>query len=57
MKANTEHDQSSTALSNILKADPKLVQASMDADKAARAAKRESEVAASLSGHDPDDPA
>jgi hypothetical protein len=47
---DTEHDQFSAALRNILKADPKAVQASMDADKAARAAKREAKKSASASG-------
>jgi hypothetical protein len=33
MNTSSEHDQFSTALKNILRADPKVVQASMAADK------------------------
>lgn len=50
MKTSTEHDQFSAALRSILKADPKAVQASMEADKMEREAKRKAKKAASASG-------
>ncbi len=53
-EAESEHDQFVSALKSIFRADPKAVQASMDADKEIRAEKRKARKSSSSSAPDPD---
>jgi hypothetical protein len=51
MKTNPEFDTFNTAMDTILRADPKVVKAEMEAEKGQRAAKREAKKTPSASGH------
>ncbi len=50
-KGETELDNFNNAMDTILRADPKVVKAQMEAEKGQRAAKREAKKTPSASGH------
>jgi len=51
MKTNPELNNFNNAMDTILRADPKVVKAQMEAEKGQRAAKREAKKTPSASGH------
>ena len=51
MKTNPEFDTFNTAMDTILRADPKVVKAQMEAEKGQRAARREAKKTPSALGH------